>query len=762
MSKYILYFLLILFTASSCSVRRHLPKDEQLYRGATIHVKKDEGVKNSIASLRKKLKPAVRPTANKFILGQPYKVWWWYFIGRPKREKGLKAWLRKKLGEAPVLSSRVNATVTAENMTAALENLGYFHSTVQGDTVNKSYFTRAVYTAYVMPQYKIKSIVWVSDSSELLRTLETANKNTVLKPGKYYSLKDIEAERSRLDLEIKTKGYYFFNPDYLMAYADSTIGNHEVDLFLNVKKTTPALAKHAFAINRITIFPNYTLILPPPDTSKIGTVNYDRLLIRDTVHKFKPLLFKRMITYRPGDTYSRKDQNTSLNRLISLGAFKFVKNRFELVKDTGSLHLLNAYYYLTPAKSKSLQVEIDGFSKENKYYGSLASLNWKNKNAFHGAEQLAIKVYGSFEVSRADSLKNSGNYRLGAQASIAYPRFALPFFTLKESNLYPPRTSFSLGYELFIKQSFYTQNIFRLKYEFAWKQSSNKEHTLSPIAITYLNAIHVTDAFRAAAAQNPSILSSVYSEVILSTLYSFTYNTMNPTDKNQFYFTGGADLSGNITGLITGAKKARDKKIFNTPFAQYVKVDAEVVYKRIIKEKLNWVNHFQIGIGVPYDNSAILPFSKQYTIGGASSIRGFPARTLGPGTYLPDKNDIHFFQTIGGDYKLLLNSEIRFPLFGSFAGAVFADIGNVWTKDTLLFGPKAQLTKDFYKELAVASGIGIRFDANVLLIRLDLGVPLRKPFLPDGKRWVFDQISFGDKYWRRSNLILNIAIGYPF
>lgn len=646
-------------------------------------------------------------------------------------------------------------------MQSWLENNGYFHSIVQGDTINKNYFTKAIYNVTVSPQYKIKSITWVSDSSVLLKVLEANKRNSVLKVGNPYSLSDIEAERSRLDLRLKTKGYYFFNPDYIMVYADSTVGNHQVDLFLNVKKTTPENAKHPYTINKVTIFPNYTLSLLPPDTSKVGMILYDSLLIRDTVHKFKPELFKQIVTFRPGKKYSSKDQNTTLNRFINLGTFKFVKNRFSIASDTGK-YLLDAYYYLTPAKNKSLQAELGGFSKENSYMGSKLSVNWKNRNTFRGAEQLSIKAYGSFEVSSADSLKNTNNYRVGTTVALTFPKFVLPFFSIRENSMYPPRTQFSTGYELFIKQNFYTKNIFQLQYEFNWKESINKEHRFAPIAITYLNASNVSDSFYAAARINPAILLNVYSEIILGSFYSYTLTTINPRAKNQLYCKVGVDISGNIAGLISGAKNVREKTILNAPFAQYLKFDGQVIYKKKMTGKSDWVNQLQVGIGLPYNNSSMLPFSKQYIIGGSSSMRGFPIHTLGPGSYLPNRNDISFLQTIGGDFKLLLNSELRFPLLGNLTGALFVDAGNIWTKDTTLFGKAGQFKKDFFKELAISSGFGIRLDLSVLLIRLDLGIPLRKPYLPDGQRWVINQVAFGNKEWRRNNLILNIAIGYPF
>ena len=754
--------LLLLFTASSCSVRRFLPPGEKLYNGSDIIVQKNPDVKQTSKQLKKYMKQAVSPRRNKILLGQPYKVWWWYVIGEPKNERGLKPFLRRKLGEEPVLSSRVNAVVTAENIQAFMENSGYFHTTVQGDTVNKGYFTKAIYTAQVQPQYRIKSITWVSDSSDLLKLLEERQKDGILKVGQPYRLSDISAERDLLDLYLKTKGYYYFSPDYLMAYADSTVGNRQVDLYLNVKKTTPEAAKHPYKINKIVVFPNYSLVSTQLDTNILGAIKYDGLHIKDSAEKFKPGLFAQTITYRPGLLYSSRSQNSTLNRLINLGAFKFVKNRFDAVVDSGDIYRLNVYYYLTPAKKKSFQGEVNAFSKENNSLGAQLSLNWKNRNLFRGAELLTIKAYTGFEVSIADSLRNNNNYRIGGEASIRFPRYAVPFLRIKENNFYPPNTNLLLGYELYRKQLFYTINLFRLQYDFTWKKNIRTEYTLAPLSISYLNAGNVTDSFYKQAAVTPVILLSVYSEAILGSYFSYTYNNGQARRRNKFYFNASIDLSGNIAGLITGAKRYRQKTIFNTPFAQYVKTDFDLHYTRALSNKWDWANRLQIGIGLPYSNSALLPFAKQYIIGGSSSIRGFRVRNLGPGTYKPTADDQRFFQIIGGDYKFLLNTEIRIPLTKQLSTAIFVDAGNIWTKDTLIFGLAGKFSKNWYKELAVATGFGLRFDVNVLVIRADLGIPLRKPYLPDGQRWVFKQIDFGSGAWRRENLILNIALGLPF
>ena len=754
--------MLLIVLIASCSVQRFIPKGERIYKGASVHVKKNPETSTSVRSLKSTIKLAATPRANKFLFGQPYKVWWWYVIGEPKREKGFRAFLRNRLGEPPVFSSRVNPKATAENMEALLTNLGYFHSTVQGDTTNYSYFTKAVYNAQVEPQYTIKSVTWVNDSSRLMRVISRIQAQSLLKPGQPYRLSDITAERERIDLTLKNRGFYFFNPDYLMAYADSTIGNRQVDIIMNIKKTTPEDAKIAYRINNITVFPNYTLASPELDTAKYGVEIYDGIRIRDSVKKFRSSLFARTITYRPGSLYNSRTQNSTLNRFISLGAFKFVKNRFAVTQVNDTANRLNVYYYLTPAKKRSLQAEVDAFSKENNYLGSQVSINWKNRNQFGGAEQLSARAYGGFETSYADSLSRNNNYRLGAELQYKVPKYLVPFFTIRETNFYQPNTSISTGYEWYRKNLFYTKNLFKLQYESTWKTTFRKQYTLAPVSLSYLNATQVTDSFYKQVALMPSLMLNVYSEAILGSYFSYTLTSPLRTLKNKWYFNTSIDVSGNIAGLITGAKNFREKTIFGTPFAQYVKADFDLHYTRRLPNKWDWANRIQVGVGYPYNNSKLLPFAKQYTIGGSSSLRGFRTRNVGPGTYRPTAADQLFYQIIGGDFKLLGNTEIRVPFSPKISGAVFTDVGNIWTKDTILFGKAGQLSKDFLNELAVASGVGIRFDATVILLRVDVGIPLRKPYLPSGQRWVFNQINFGSGSWRRENLMLNIALGLPF
>ena len=758
--KTLFYILLVVFI-SSCSVQKYLPEGERLYKGATIKVTKDPAVTQRSKALKTLMQSAVSPRPNKYFLGQPWKVWWWYKIGEPKREKGFKAFLRNKLGEPPVLSSRVKAVSTAENIQSLMENNGYFKTTVQGDTTNFRYFTKAVYTAQVKPQYKIDSIKWVTDSTPVMKSILRIQGRSLLRPGNPYSLNDIKAERERIDLRLKTRGYYYFNPDYLMAYADSTIGNRKVDLYLNIKKDVPADAKKAFRINNIIIYPNYSLNSETLDTSSNGAILYDSIFIKDEEKKYKPSVFTRSVTYGPGSLYNSRSQNATLNRLISLGTFKFVKNRFEKDAVNGDSNLLNVYYYLTPAPKKSLQAQIDGFTKDNNYMGSQVSANYLNRNAFRGAEQLNIKAYAGFETSFGDSLSGNDNFRLGGNVGIKLPRYAIPFFDIRENNFYQPNTSISLGYEWYRKNLFYSRNAFTANYEFTWKKDIRTQFRLAPISLSYILATGVTDSFYKQVVANPSLLLNIYDEVTLGTTFNFLY-TPRPRARNKLLYSFGIDLSGNVAGLITKNKGYRQSLVFGAPFAQFVKLDLGTNYTRRLSNGIDWANRLELGVGIPYNNSKLLPFAKQYTIGGASSIRGFSTRSLGPGSYKPTAEDQRFYQIIGGDFRLLANTEIRVPFSKLIGGALFLDAGNIWTKDTVVFGPQSKLTKNWFKEIAVAGGFGVRVDLTFLLLRFDLGIPFRKPYLPESDRWVLNQIDFGSKAWRRENLVFNIAIGLPF
>lgn len=749
--------ILILLTAylSSCSIERHLPPGTQLYKGANFTIQKDSLDKTSERSVKSQLKTISAPKPNNTIFGFPYRVWFWYLIGEPKSEKGFKHWLRYRIGQEPVLSTVLNTKANAANFANHLINKGHFETQVSGDTAVKGYKVEANYNIKLGMPYTVNEVSWLIDTlSEIGKDINRVPKGNILvKKGEQFDLNNIKAERARVDQVLKNRGYYYFGPDYIRAWVDSSNQNHSVNVFFKLEDDVPVAAVLPQRIRTITVFPNYTLIEPPPDTSREGMRLVNNIYVRDTVNYLNDPTLVRPITYKPGSLYSLRAQNRTLTRFINTGVYKFVKNRFEVNGDTLLPRWLDVYYYLTPLPQKTLQAEVGTFIKTNSFTGAQASVTWKNRNAFKGAEQLGVKTYGAIESASVDSLRRNNNFRLGAEVSLVLPRFVTPF-KVRDSFGFPPKTTFTLGYEWMRRQALYTKNFFKVQYELTWREMVNKQHTLAPVSITYNTTSNFDSAYQAIMTRVPGLEIANLSEIIAGSFYNYTYRTRNARAKNIFYFSGSLDLAGNAIGLFNKVDKPYTGKVAGAYFAQYAKIDADLRYSMRVGPNLTWVNRAIIGIGMPYGNSLFLPFSRQFIIGGANSLRGFQVRQLGPGRVKTTPDQQLYYPQIGGDYKLELNTELRFPLFGKLNGAAFIDAGNIWTKDAIIYGEEAKLTKSFLKDLAVDAGFGIRLDITFLIIRLDLGLPLRVPYNERGKEWAVKDA------WK--NIVYNIAIGYPF
>ena len=761
-NKSFLWIFIAVLGLSSCSIRKHLPKETYLYNGATINIKKTDDNPKKTRPVKKELSKITFPKKNKMILGYAYKVAFWYGIGTSKREKSFRNWMRNRFGEEPVLNTSVDLLANTENLTAHLENKGYFKSTVAGKSIIKGYKMKAQYDVLLTRPYLIDSLQWVLDTSKIGKDITGIRRKTLyVRTGQQFDLDNIKAETRRMDLALKRIGYYYFSPDYVKAFVDTTVGNHKANIFFSIKKDAPLLARTPQSINNIVVFPNYTLLFPPPDTSRQGLIVFEDILIRDTVNAFKPRTLERSITYDTGSLYNQQKHNESLNRFINMGAFKFVKSRYEPSTDSINPSRMDVYYYLTPLKKKTINAEIGGFTKSNSFTGAQVNVNWKNRNLFKGAEQLNVKTYGAFELSLNDSLKQNNNWRVGGEVGLLIPRFVTPF-RIKEHSFFPPYTRFTLGYEWMRRQRLYTKNFFRLQYDLTWKQKINIEHSISPLSITYNNATAFSEEYLQKVNIYPALQFANLPELILGSFYNFSTFSKNNFAPNIFFFKGNVELAGNIAGLLNKPDSAFSKKIAGAYFAQFAKMDIDFRYTRKLTRTTSLVNRVNVGVGMPYGNSSFLPFSRQFIIGGSNSLRGFRPRQLGPGRVVTTPDQQVSYPQVGGDYKLELQSELRFPLVSKLHGAVFAEGGNIWTKNEVLYGSGSKFTKQFMRDMAVDAGLGLRFDITVLIIRLDVAIPLRKPWLAPGDEWVLDRIDFGSSTWRKDNLIFNLGIGYPF
>lgn len=744
----------------ACSSTKSVPEGDRLYTGATV--KWDGKKPRDYGTLKANLESSIRPKPNKKVLGMPIRLYL-YNLGKKPKGKGLNYLLRNKWGEAPVLLSAVKADYTSNVLEQYLVDNGFFQALVASEIkTSGSKKAAAVYTATPNHRYRIKSVTYETDSSDLGKAIAAAYKGTSLKVNRPYRLDSIKAERVRINKILKEKGYYYFTVDHLLVEVDST-NNGMVDLYVKVKGETPPQARRPYSMKNITLYPDYSL--DQDSLSRKGTpIVYKGIRIIDSTKKFKPSVFDRMVFLKPDSLYRLSDHDITLHRLTDLGTFKFVKGTFRQAR--GDSSRLNASFFLTPYPRRSLSAELRGTSKSNNFAGSELKITAKNRNWLHYANLLEISLSGGLEWQVGGKGTNStvvgGNsYNLKAEAAVTIPRFYQPFWNLNVHTPYVPRTRISVSYELYSRSQLYNLNAYNFQFQYIWRKTQFLEHKWAPVSVTFVLPTKTTAGYDSILQYDPSQRAAIEKQFILGGNYEITYDNKASNKVHTFYINGNLDYSGNLAGLLIPRNDTGVKNIFGSPFAQFIRVSGDVRHYWKLNRSLTWVNRVFAGYGMPYGNSTTLPFVKQFFIGGSSSLRGFRARTLGPGSYR-DNSD-KYLANEAGDVKLEYNSEVRAHLTGIFNAAAFLDAGNIWLKKEVTEKPGSQFsTGKFISQLAVDAGAGLRVDASILVVRLDLAFPLRKPWLPEGERWVMKDIKFGDPDWRKENLILNIAIGYPF
>lgn len=762
-SSIFLCFLLALGFAA-CNPTRKLPPGETLYDGAKVKV--DAPSRNERKDLSAELEKLVRPRPNKKFLGFRYKLFFYNLVDTVTG-KGFRYWVRNRLGEPPVLASQLDLEKNREILQNRLENKGYFHAQVTADTQTKKKITTAYFDAATGPQYKIKDVYWPEDTSILARHIDSLKDKTLLKADAPYDLSVIKDERIRIDAGLKDKGFFFFSPDYLLMEVDSTAGEHQVNIYVTIKEGLPENARYPYYINDIWVYADYSL----DKDSLLATVPdeyYEGYHIIQSEPLFKNKMFSRTLVFKPYDRYNRSDHNRSLSRLVNLGVYRFVKARFEEVDTAG--HYLDPYYFLTPLPKKSWRAQLTGLTKSNNATGSEISIRWANRNFFKAAEQFTFTGYYGIEQQISGNYKVATN-RFGAEATLLVPRI-IGFWQFAKHSAYVPRTRMNLAYEYYNRTTEYSLQSFRANYGFQWKPRITTEHLLNVISANYVLPANIQPDFQKRLDTDMVLARTIEKQFILGPNYNYNFNQMAaPNDRlHNFFLNVNIDVPGNILGLVTGstlhAERRGKVKILNADFAQYARFEVEGRHYWQFSERSKTTllaSRLLLGYGKPYGNSFELPFIKSFFIGGVNSLRGFHARSLGPGTYnVRNDKDGGIIPESPGDMKLEANTELRAKLVSVVHGALFVDAGNIWTEKEDPARPGSQFTGRFLNQLAVDGGVGIRLDISFLVLRLDLAIPLRKPYLPGGPDWVFDQIDLGNPEWRKENLILNLAIGYPF
>ncbi len=764
--KYLFIFLFAAFI-SACSTTKYLAPGQKLYDGGEVKITdKENTTKAEAKALSTDLNTLLRPQPNSKILGLRFKLWV-YDKTQTKKVRGIRHYLHTHIGEPPVLVSAVDLDKNGKILQNRLQNESYFLAQINGDTVSKkkSLISKAVYSIQTGPAYHYNKIVFPGAKDNDLDTAVAGTANqTLLKVGDKYNLDVIKAERIRIDARLKERGFFYFAPeDLIMRYDSSSVGGHKVDMFVTIKPSTPDQARWIYKIRNIYVYSRYSLrdtsVNPDSATQYRWYHVIDR---RKTVH---PYVFKNTVLLHPGDIYNRTEHTNSLNRFIELGPFSYVKNRFDDV--TPDSPFLDVSYYLTQYKKKSLSAEIIARQTSANYDGTQFNLTFKNKNTFKGAELLSVTAFVSTDKQFGSYHNGYDVYQFGIQPSISWPRFISPF-NFTTDNAFIPRTVLTTGYTYIDREKLYTLNSFNASWGYQWKPNLYKTNVFNPIEITLVDAANVTQLYLDSIhkTHNPTLAHVINNQFTIGPTYSYTYDNSGDSFRtNTMYYNSKVSLSGNLYGLITGADTLAGKvrKLFGETFDQYVKLENEIRFFHKLGPNSKLATRFMVDVGVPYGNSTILPYTQQFFIGGPNSLRGFQARSIGPGSYYPPSTVTgasEFLPDESGDIKIEANIEYRPKLFSIVEGALFFDTGNIWNLRPHTGLPSSAFGKNFLSEFAGDAGFGLRFNLTVLILRTDFGFPL---YEPSQKTFgVVDGVNYDDAKWRGANMVFNLAIGYPF
>ncbi len=755
-----------LLFAAACSTVRRIPEGEVLYTGVKkLRIQPDSGVVLSTAAEEAARQPlSVAPNNPLYSpwlrTPLPIGLWAWNYCYTP-REKGFKYWFFKRLAKEPVLLSKVQPGLRTQVAEQALANFGYFGSTVSDSLRYRKHGRKAKvdYTLRIAEPWFYGEIAYPTVNPGMDPLIDSLRATSLLRTGAQYNLDTLTAERQRITGLLRNRGYYYFRPEYLEFLADTTLRPQRVDLRLTLKPNLPAVALKPYRVGDVTV--RLRNLRPGPrDTLRLRNAT----VIAQRPMKIRPRVLQRALTLRPGQLFTVDAQNRTQNELNQLGIFRSVNlsvTPLDSLRGGDTLDVAIDAQFDYPLE---VALETDATSKSNSFIGPGVTLKVSNNNLFRGGEVLDVKLTGSYEWQTGN--KNSGgqtsrmnSYELGLTSNLNLPRLLLPEGWVSRLR-YPGSTAFQLGVELMNRPRFFHLIAFSGSAGYNFRTSPYSHHGLTVFKLTYNRLLHTTASFDQTMEENPSIAMSFRNQFVPSISYTYTFDkTYGATGNRRFYWQNSLTAAGNLlSGILRAFGERQPQELFGNRFSQFAKEISEVKFYHRIGRRNNWLaTRFLVGVGYAYGNSEVMPYSEQFYIGGANSIRAFTVRSIGPGSYRPPADDSDGYLDQTGDFKLEANIEYRFGIMGRLNGAVFLDAGNVWLLKNDPNRPGAELKwKGLLDEIALGTGFGLRYDISYLVIRADLGIGLHTPYPNPDKKGYYNISSF------RDGLGFHLAIGYPF
>lgn len=770
MNKNIGWIGLLCLLLAACSTTKHLPEGEVLYTGIDeLKVVNEDKTDAGIVALEE-VEAALAYAPNNAIFGSSSMRWplplgLWVYNGFEKYQdkKGLGRWIFDHMGTNPVLMSTVNGETRAKVATNLLHDYGYFNGTVSYQEVPQKDPKKAK-VSYIIDMarpYFLDSIAYLKYPAYADSLIRTTRRQSVLRKNDNFSVLKLEEERQRISNLLRNHGYYHFRPEFTTYRADTLQKPGYVSLQVLPQTGIPSEAKKQYYIGQTSVYLTGYNGEAPTDTLRLRNMT---LYYSGQKPMIRPSAMIRNMFYQKGDLFSQDRQTYTQEAIARMGIFRFTEFRYALQDTTANCDTLGVDIYATFDKPYDAELELNVTTKNTKQTGPGAVFKLTRKNFKRMGADLSFEMRGSYEWqtgmgSAGNSKLNS--YELGTSLTLNFPRIIVPWKdrVLRRSR-FPQHTTFKLYVDLLNRAQFFNMLSFGGNVTYDFRRSRTWKHTITPFQLVFNTLQSTTAKFDSITSTNPSLKLSLDNQFIPSMNYTFTYDNSRLKKRHHLWWENSITSAGNVTSLVYAAfgkgLGEKNKKLINSPYAQFLRLTSEVRTLLKIANKQHIAARFMGGVLWAYGNQTIAPYSEQFYIGGANSIRAFTVRSLGPGTYYPGKNTPYGYLDQTGDIKLEMNVEYRFPIFGDLYGATFLDAGNVWLMRKDESRPGGQLTlRNFAKSIALGTGAGIRYDMEFLVIRLDLGVALHAPY-DTGKSGYYNIPKFKD------GLGLHFAIGYPF
>ncbi len=689
----------------------------------------------------------------------PLQIGLWIHNGLADSKGKLGKWVYRTFGTEPVLVSSVSPEMRTKVATNTLHNYGYFQGKVGYEVLTQRNPRKAKvrYDVRAGKLYRLDSVEYRGFPAYMRDVLSANAGGGKLHSGDAFSVVNLSAEQTRIEELMRDNGFYYYSSGYTTFRADTVARPGYVQLQVVPAAQLPARAGHPWYIGHtyVSVRRSESDVLDKTLARRSFTFNYsgDKLPLRAG-------MWRRAIVHRRGEPYRLTDQQTTLEKLSAMGVLGQMDVSYAPRDTSATCDTLDVVVTALMDKLYDSTFEMNATMKSNQQIGPGVSYELAKRNAFGGGEKVAFKIFGSYEwqigtgAKAHNSLLNS--YELGTKLSLSFPRFLMPG-SAKRHRRVAGSTQVALDADWRNRSNFYNMISMGLGLTYNWSRGTRRQHELTLFSLDFDKLLHTTAGFDSIMNANPALYLSMRDQFVPSLSYTFTYQSKSGT-RNPLWLQLHAKEAGNVTSAIYAAAgqrfARRDKNLFGNPFAQFVKITAEAHKTFRLTSGLEIATRFFGGVVCSYGNSKSAPYSEQFYAGGANSVRAFTVRTLGPGSYRAGESKYAYMDQTG-DIKLEANAELRAHLFGSLYGAVFLDAGNVWLLRDDASRPGGKLTASTIKNIALGTGIGVRYDLDFLVLRLDWGIGLHAPYATS-RRGFYNIERFKDA------LGLHFAIGYPF